>query len=294
MTTENTLGEAMLIRSWNLYHGRSHPPDDVDYLEDAIRLACAGRPHVLCLQEVPPWALERLPEWTGMLGFGDVTRRPSLGPLPISRSLGRWLTSLKPSRFRSAFSGQANAILVRRELAPHEHRSLCLNPRRFRRRFSGQHSRRDSFAWGRERRSCQTLRITLPDDRPAIVANLHATNHMPTGELAELELRCALGLLERFARSGEVIILAGDFNLEPPRSKAFEALARLGFSPPGPAIDHVLVRGAEVAPLSSWPSERRRRHGVLLSDHAPVELTIRAAPEPLDDLSPDVLEGAVV
>jgi Endonuclease/Exonuclease/phosphatase family len=277
MTPVPTRGDAILVRSWNLYHGRSHPPDGVDYLEAAIRLASVDRPHVLCLQEVPPWALERLPDWTGMLAFGDVTRRPSLGLLPLSPRHGRWLTSLKPRLFRSAFTGQANAIVVRPELAPRNHRSLCLNPRDFRRRFGGQYSRRDHMAWRRERRCCQTLEITLPDGRPALVANLHATNHLPNGELAELELQHALRLLEGLVPAGEAIILAGDFNREPSRSQAFEALDRLGFSAPGAAIDHVLVRGADASRLSAWDSERRRRHGVLLSDHAPVELEIITA-----------------
>jgi endonuclease/exonuclease/phosphatase (EEP) superfamily protein YafD len=166
-------------------------------------------------------------------------------------------------------------LLVRGELAPRDHRSLCLNPRDVRRRVNGHHSRRDTLAWRRERRCCQTLRITLPDGRPAIVANMHATNHVPSGELAELELQRALRLLERLVQPGEVVVLAGDFNLDPARSKAFEALEGLGFSPPGPGIDHVLVRGAEASMLTPWASERRRWNGVLLSDHAPVELMLR-------------------
>jgi Endonuclease/Exonuclease/phosphatase family len=276
MSAEHTPDEAMLVRSWNVYHGRSDPPGDVDYLEDAVRLACAGRPHVLCLQEVPPWALERLSDWSGMRTFGDVTRRPSLGPIPLRAAHGRRLTSLRPKLFRSAFSGQANAILVRPELAPRGHRSVPLNPTSFRRRFSGEIGLRQSVSWGREPRKVQLLRLTLPDDRPAIVANLHAT-HVSSPHCAEFELERALELVDSVARAGEVIILAGDFNLDASRSTAFDALAGLGFSQAGPAIDHVFVRGAEVSALSPWASERRRRGGVLLSDHAPVELTIVAA-----------------
>src|SRR5438552_13816045 len=45
----------LVIRSWNIFHGRSHPPDSTLRVEEAIRLAAADRPDVLCLQEVPPW-----------------------------------------------------------------------------------------------------------------------------------------------------------------------------------------------------------------------------------------------
>lgn len=270
-------GRAALVRSWNVYHGRTDPPGNGNYLEHAVRLACADTPHLLCLQEVPPWALARLGDWAGMVSFGDVTRRPSFGVVPISSSLGRRLTSLDPTRFRSAFSGQANAILVRPELRPREHRSLPLNSPELRSRFEAELTWRDRLAWRREQRRCQMVRVTLPDGRPAVVANLHATSHASISRLAELELERAMELLERLARPGEVIVLAGDFNIEPARSNAFQALSRQGFSPPGPDIDHVLVRGADVSPLSTWTSVRRRQRGVLLSDHAPVELTIVAA-----------------
>src|SRR5688572_8958350 len=92
-----------LVRSWNLCHGRSHPQGDVDYVEDAIRLVCADGPDVVCLQEVPPWALAHLADWTGMRCFGDVTRRASFGPVPVTASFGRRLTSLRPRLLRSAF-----------------------------------------------------------------------------------------------------------------------------------------------------------------------------------------------
>jgi len=49
-----------------------------------------------------------------------------------------------------------------------------------------------------------------------------------------------------------------------------------GFSAPaGKGIDHVLVRGAQAGPEETWPRERRRVGGRLLSDHAPVEVRIR-------------------
>jgi endonuclease/exonuclease/phosphatase family metal-dependent hydrolase len=40
---------------------------------------------------------------------------------------------------------------------------------------------------------------------------------------------------------------------------------------PHSQIDHILVRGAAVGPLVSWPRERRMQNGIVLSDHPPVE-----------------------
>jgi endonuclease/exonuclease/phosphatase family metal-dependent hydrolase len=267
-----------LVRSWNVFHGRSYPPGAVDFLEAAVRLASTDRPDALCLQEVPPWALDRLSEWTGMQCFGDVVRRPSFGPVPLTPSLGRRLTSLNPTLLRSAFSGQANAILVRPELLAHEHRSRCLSSAEVR-RFLGPRpeARHVRHGWGRERRCCQAVRLTLRDGRPALVSNLHATCHTSGPRLAELELQHAVAWLDSLARPGDVLVVAGDFNLDAASSPLFASLARRGFSAAGAGIDHVLVRGAVVSPVVSWAPGRRRLSGALLSDHAPVELTIAAA-----------------
>jgi endonuclease/exonuclease/phosphatase family metal-dependent hydrolase len=259
MTIAPTTTET-LVRSWNLFHGRSHPPGEVDFVEEAVRLICADGPDIVCLQEVPPWALGHLADWTGMLCFGDVTRRPSLGPVPLTASLGRHLTSLRPRRLRSAFSGQANAILVRGDLLPTDHRSRCLNPRD-----------------RRERRCCQALRVSLRDGRPALVANLHASHHPSSPAAAESELGRALDWIDERARPEDVVVLAGDFNLSSRSSGIFATLAEHGYSGPAPGIDHVLVRGAPASPVVSWEPERRTMGNVLLSDHAPVELTIPAA-----------------
>jgi endonuclease/exonuclease/phosphatase family metal-dependent hydrolase len=246
-----------LVRSWNLFHGRSHPQGEVDYVEDAVRLVCADRPDLLCLQEVPPWALAHLADWTGMRCFGDVTRRASIGPVPVTAAFGQRLTSLRPRLLRSAFSGQANAILVRSELHPAEHRSRCLNPRE-----------------RRERRCCQTLRITLLDRRPALVANLHASHHPSSSANAESEVRRALEWIDELAQPADVVVLAGDFNLSARSSRIFATLVEHGFSAPAPGIDHVLVRGALASPIVAWAPERRTLGNALVSDHAPVELTI--------------------
>ena len=47
----------MLVRSWNLFHGNTVPPQPREYLREMLRLATADDPDVLCVQEVPAWAL---------------------------------------------------------------------------------------------------------------------------------------------------------------------------------------------------------------------------------------------
>jgi endonuclease/exonuclease/phosphatase family metal-dependent hydrolase len=76
------------------------------------------------------------------------------------------------------------------------------------------------------------------------------------------------------AAPGDIAVLAGDFNLRHGASRALADLVGWGFTEAGPGIDHVLVRGAASGPQQPWPRERRRIAGMLVSDHAPVEVTI--------------------
>ncbi len=64
-------------------------------------------------------------------------------------------------------------------------------------------------------------------------------------------------------------VLAGDFNL-----RSVQLADLTGWSERSAGIDHVLVRGLEATALSTWPEERRRYGGRVLSDHAPVEVTV--------------------
>ena len=97
----------LLIRTWNLFHGNADPPRRAGYLRRMIELASADGPDVLCLQEMPVWALRRVDDWSGMRRFDAVTR-PPLWPGPVSR----WVTRAHQGVFRSGLAGQANAILV--------------------------------------------------------------------------------------------------------------------------------------------------------------------------------------
>src|SRR3712207_4496349 len=76
-----------------------------------VRLISADGPDVVGLQEVPVWALGPLEAWRGMAVVGAEARAPRLG------ALGRRLTRVAPDVFRSAFNGQANALLLARRHA---------------------------------------------------------------------------------------------------------------------------------------------------------------------------------
>lgn len=234
----------LLVRTWNVYHGRTFPPSRPTHLERMVRLVTLDAPDLVALQEVPLWALGRLSLWSGMTTRWAVTVPALLGPL------ARRVVDLDPVRFRSTISGQANAILVNPRLEIVGEETLVLNPEV------------SSWAWlfrGRQRRMCQRLEVAGAGRR-LVVANLHATNHP---RFAEAEaLRAA-----EFVEDAEACILCGDFNL-----------ARFGvpgFSDPIDGIDQVLVRGVtfEREP-AAWPRERRRIGEGVLSDHAPVEAVI--------------------
>jgi endonuclease/exonuclease/phosphatase family metal-dependent hydrolase len=261
----------VLIRTWNLFHGNSVPPQRQSFLDDMLRLAGADDPDVLCLQEVPAWA-------AGRFTAGAVAARPSLGPLPIPAELGRRITEPNHGLLRSAFSGQANAIQVSPRLRVLGHEMLTLNPRRFRAAQShalelGLVAR---LGWAKERRIVQTLRLEEPGGRTYLVTNMHCTSYPADERLADAELLRAAWFAVSTAAPEDVVVLAGDFNVRAARSRTLRDLTgpEWGFSEPGPGIDHILVRGATASTLRRWPDEQRKQGEHLLSDHAPVELDV--------------------
>ncbi len=239
-----------------------------------VRLASADNPAVLCLQEVPVWALPLLDDWSGMPTIGAVARRPSLGPFPSTPEIGRVLTDLNPGLLRSAFDGQANAILLASDLKIQEHRHVILNPFRFRR----AQARRlglgivERLAWGRERRVCHAVRVQRRDE-PLLIANLHATGFRDK-RVPDAELLRAAVFVDGVAKRDEPVLLCGDFNIGVHNSRTLADLtsAEWGFGGPTPVgIDHILVRDLDASPPVRWPDERRLYQGRLLSDHAPVD-----------------------
>ena len=256
----------MLVRTWNVFHGNVSPPERAGHLEEMVRLTAEDQPDVVCLQEVPVWALRNLAEWSGMQSFGAVAARPRLG----SAELGRLITELNYGLLRSAFTGQANAILVRAGLRVLETDSIILNPAAFRRRIARELGldRGRSMRWAKERRVCHAVRT-----EKLTVANLHGSA-VHDWRVADAELLRAATFADAFAEPDDVLVLAGDFNVIRERSSTLTELTGWGFTKPISWIDQVLVRGAESGHAHRWPDERRRVHGKLLSDHAPVEVTI--------------------
>jgi endonuclease/exonuclease/phosphatase family metal-dependent hydrolase len=231
------------------------------------------RPAIVALQELGAGTLGRLTEWSGYSAYGDVSARPRL-PHP----LGTLITELNPNLFRSAVEGQAVALLIEPAFQVVDHRSIVLNNRRYRTRIAEELGLgfRARLWWARERRVCQALRVQLPDGRTAVVANYHGTGY-PDRQLADAELRRAASFAVGLAAPDEPVVLAGDFNLTVATSPTLRELSepQWEFSPAGPGLDHVLARGLEVThPERHWPENLRRHDGVLLSDHAPVELEV--------------------
>ncbi|MGH3022167.1 MAG: endonuclease/exonuclease/phosphatase family protein [Gaiellaceae bacterium] len=236
----------LLVRSWNLYHGRTHPESDRLHLEQMVRLVTADAPDVVALQEVPMWAVRRLEAWSGMSCSWAMTMPARLGPL------ARRVTATDPRRFRGSLTGQANALLVNPHFEQGRHRRVAINP---------DLSRTDWLLRKGERRVCHALEVETPAGA-LLLANLHASNS-PDRRLVGDEIARAAA----FVAWAERCLLCGDFNV---RRHPVP-----GFSEPIDGIDQILVRGlALVRGPANWPEERRRARGAVLSDHAPVEAVV--------------------
>jgi endonuclease/exonuclease/phosphatase family metal-dependent hydrolase len=259
------------ILSWNLYHGRDFPPDRSLFTwrsrwwrvterndthvqvnrplrEEFIRLLAGIEWDVALLQEAPPRWFRALGSSLEASGALALTSRNFLPPL--QRLLADWNPDLIASS-----EGGSNQVLVRGRIEAVRRLMLTHRP---------------------ERRRMLWLRLALPQGR-LCVANLHASAGLPNKAAVEVE-RAAERAVEW--AEGEPLVLGGDFNLRPRRQP--EPFARLrerfGLAPPTDpaAIDHLLVRGAEVveAPRRLPPEEREliepdgRR--LRLADHAPV------------------------
>jgi endonuclease/exonuclease/phosphatase family metal-dependent hydrolase len=260
----------LLVRTWNLFHGNTTPAQRRAFLADMVRLASEDAPDVLCLQELPVWALPRLAGWSGMTAVGSVAARPKLPP-----ELGRRITDLHHGLLRSVVTGQANAMLLGHALRVQEWRTLVLNsfPYRRGRARALRLGLIERLAWARERRVCQVVRVRRDDGSTLVAANLHATSYRDK-RLADAELQRAATFADGYARPDEPVLLCGDFNLSLRNSRVLPELLGSqwrfeGASPHG--IDHVLSRGLPLGPPTRWPEERRRRGGRLLSDHAPLD-----------------------
>jgi endonuclease/exonuclease/phosphatase family metal-dependent hydrolase len=259
-------GPRVLVRSWNLYHGNSSPPQRRGFLNEMIACATADGPDVLCVQEVPAWALDRFT-------VGDLASRP-----PLGTEAGRVLTAAHHGIMLGGVAGQGIGIWLADASQLRDHYVYSLNPRAYRARRARLLGldRATRWTWAKEARIVQVVRLRI-DGRHFLIANTHCTGYAGDSRIPDDELLAAARFTESVARPDEVVVLAGDFNLRPERSRALAVLTGPArpYSAPGPGIDHILVRGAAASGLRIWPEQRRRTvEGTLLSDHAPVELTV--------------------
>jgi endonuclease/exonuclease/phosphatase family metal-dependent hydrolase len=260
--------------SWNLFHGRDHPPnrrlrtwrsrllwlterDDTHVqlnrplFDEFAALLGAWDWDVAFLQEAPPRWFRPLARRLGASGALGLTSRNLGAPL-------RRVAAAINADLIASGEGGSNQVLVR-----HPGRLLEVE--------------RHEIARRPERRAMLLARLELGGGRRVAAANLHATASRGDHAAAPEVVRAA-ELAAEWA-GADPLLFGGDLNLRPETAPAaFEALARLGLAhPTAPdAIDHLLARGLElVEPARRMPAEARelaRRDGrrIRLSDHAPV------------------------
>jgi len=162
----------VLVRTWNLFHGNTSPPQRRAFLREMVQLVTEGSPDVVCLQELPLWALGMLEHWSGLQRVSAVARRPRM-------PLGRWPTELNHGLFRSAFTGEGDAILAAKRYRLSDRRQAVASTSGLRRIVHG---------------------VRLDD--AVYVANVHIS-----GEHAQLTR------VNEFVADEPRVIVAGDFNL---------------------------------------------------------------------------------
>jgi len=274
---------ALIVRTWNLFHGNTVPRGRKAYLREMVELITRDRPDVVLLQEIPWWALPRLGGWAGMQCVWARAKRPKLGPLPIPAAVGRALTAPHHGLARSGFAGQGNAILFPAAATLREHKTVTLNTNVFteeRGKLFGL-TPKQMVAWEKERRVCHVARYELPDRTRYLIANLHAS-HIPDPRLADAEARKAVNFVDRASELEESIIVGGDFNVPAAQSSTvldlINAPRESRWNQAGALIDWFLLRRAAARSVRVWTDEERMLNGKLLSDHAPVELDVELRP----------------
>jgi endonuclease/exonuclease/phosphatase family metal-dependent hydrolase len=120
----------VLVRTWNLFHGNTQPPQRRAFLREMVELATQDAPDVVCLQEMPLWALPFLERWSEMQHVGAVARRPRI-------PFGRWPTELHHGLLRSALTGEGDAILVAPSYALSDERTAVVSDTGLRRVVHG-------------------------------------------------------------------------------------------------------------------------------------------------------------
>lgn len=264
----------MRVLSWNLYHGRDFPPDPALFtlrsrllrtternathvqvnrslLDEFARVLDGLEWDVALLQEAPPRWFTELRRRTGTDAVRTLTSRNVLPP--VQGLLADWNPDLIAS-----WEGGSNQILVRppARIAIHRELTIARKP---------------------ERRRMHWVRLECPGGAKLCVANLHATAGRPAqaGPEVVAAAEAAVGW------SGDApLVFGGDLNVRPRADPEPFALLeeRFGLREPSApdAIDHVLMRGLEIAePPRRLAPERRELtepdgRRLRLSDHRPI------------------------
>jgi endonuclease/exonuclease/phosphatase family metal-dependent hydrolase len=193
--------DAMLVLSWNLFHGRAVPSAGRDLCADFAAALASWEWDVALLQEVPPW-------WPPALARAcDADQRTALTSRNALPALRRAIAVRAPDVIKSN-GGGANAILVRSRAGPIvAERRLVLR------------------CWP-ERRVCHAVALA----GGTWCANLHAQVHSSRRAGADIARAAAATLAWA---QGAPVVLGGDLNVREPAAAGF---ARLG----GHGVDHVL------------------------------------------------------
>jgi endonuclease/exonuclease/phosphatase family metal-dependent hydrolase len=271
---------ALVVLSWNLFHGRDAPPGmalrtgrslllratihndthvqvNRSLFEEFAGVLSAADWNVCLLQECPPRWAEGLADECQAGVYRALTSRNWLAPL-------RRVVAERNPDLMGSWEGGANVTLARPPWQVVEGASVLLNPLRERRL--------------RERRRLALVRL-VHDSREVCVGNLHLSAGNP--DRAAREARRAAETALEWAR-GAPLVLGGDFNVRGSHA-VFGDLCRhtdlCGATNPH-GIDHILTRGLDaVSPPVPWAPERREldvlagleHRRLRLSDHAPVE-----------------------
>jgi endonuclease/exonuclease/phosphatase family metal-dependent hydrolase len=243
------------LLTWNLFHGRFCPPRRLRLTRPGERLAQFTEVlrrlewDVLLLQEAPPRWHDDLRRDLGASGARVLTDRNSFG----------WL--------RGAIAELAPDLIASNEGGSNQ---TLAGPG-----WAIEQTRVHTLAERPERRQMLWTRLRAPDGAELAVANLHASVRSVPGS-GEQVVDAAARAVDW---AGELpLVFGGDVNHSPAREpEVFEQLAgRFGLAPatPGDAIDHLLVRGLDVAdaprklPDSAREIASDRGPPLQLSDHA--------------------------
>ena len=261
--------------TWNVFHGRDHPPNRAlrTWRSRLLRISERDATHVqvnrslydeyagvisgaewdVCLlQEFPPRWADRLAADCRAEAHRVLTSRNSF-------SLVRTAIAVLNPDLIGSNEGGSNLTLVRGDSIA-ERLELALREGK------------------PERRAMAFTRLASG----LCVANLHASNAKPPLPVDEALL--AATRATEWAGDSPLIV-GGDFNMRPERVPEIfpELERRFGLRPPTApdSIDHLLSRNLEtLEPPHPWPEERREVPAgglrIRLSDHAPVEALFEA------------------